>query len=92
MPLNVQCKRCANLRNDWCDKKCDSLDTELVRDCQYYRTLTNYDRIVSKTPEELADWLNAVLTSNVAPYAAVRGANKRDKLLDWLRQEVHDGT
>ena len=49
---------------------------------------TNYDRIISKTPEELADWLNAVLTSNVAPYATIRGANKRGKLLDWLKQEV----
>ncbi len=49
---------------------------------------TNYDRIISKTPEELADWLNAVLTSNVAPYATIRGANKRGKLLDWLKQEA----
>ena len=47
---------------------------------------TNYDRIISKTPEELADWLNAVLTSNVAPYATIRGANKRGKLLDWLKE------
>ena len=49
---------------------------------------TNYDRIVSKTPEELAEWLNAVLTSNVAPFATIRGANKRGKLLDWLKREV----
>ncbi len=49
---------------------------------------SNYDRIISKSPEELADWLNAVLTSNVAPYATIRGANKRGKLLDWLKQEV----
>ena len=53
---------------------------------------TNADRIRAMTDEELADWLNAVLTSNVAPYAIVRGANKRGKLLDWLRQEVQDGT
>jgi hypothetical protein len=52
---------------------------------------TNYDRIVSKSPEELADWLNAVLTSNVAPYATIRGANKRGKLLDWLKQGAEEG-
>ena len=34
---NVQCKRCVNLHNEWCDKKIDSPDTELIRDCQYYR-------------------------------------------------------
>lgn len=50
--------------------------------------LTNYDRIIYKSPEELADWLNAVLTSNVAPYATIRGVNKRGKLLDWLKQEA----
>jgi hypothetical protein len=55
------------------------------------KPITNYDRIISKSPEELADWLNAVLTSNVAPYATIRGANKRGKLLDWLKKAAEEG-
>lgn len=57
MPLNVQCKRCANLRNDWCDKKHDSPDPDLIRDCQYYRTKIRADQIRAMTDEELAEFM-----------------------------------
>ena len=54
---NIKCKGCANLKNEWCDKKNDSPDPELVRDCQYYWELTNARKIRSMTDEELANWL-----------------------------------
>lgn len=52
-------------------------------DCATYRRLqpkpvTNYDRIISKTPEELADFLN-----NVNPRLW-----KHETWLDWLRKEA----
>lgn len=46
---NIKCKNCANLKNDWCDKKNDSPDPELVRDCGYYLQMTNADHIRSTT-------------------------------------------
>ena len=87
MPLNVQCKRCANLHNDWCDKKHDSPDMDMVRDCQYYRKLTNYDGIISKSPEEMAaqivEWIEGI-----DPISGTLYDNDTDGWLDWLKQEA----
>ena len=79
MPLNVQCKRCANLRNDWCDKVHDSTDHDLIRDCQHYRTLTNADRIRAMSDEELAEWFDGELPSK-----------PKEWWLDWLKKEVEE--
>lgn len=32
----VRCKRCAILRDEWCEMKKDSPDPELERDCEHY--------------------------------------------------------
>lgn len=62
-----KCKNCSNLYNlsnqddeivgKWCEKKNDSPDTELERECDYYKCMTNGDRIRSMTDEELSDFL-----------------------------------
>ena len=54
---NIQCKKCFFFTPEWCPKKRDSLDPDLVRDCQYYRTKTNADVIRKMTDEELAEYL-----------------------------------
>ena len=57
-------------------------------DCATYRRykpkpVTNYDRIISKSPEELADWLIGVIQrGGVIPYGGT------GVTLDWLRQEA----
>ena len=56
MPKNVMCKKCNNLINGWCEKKIDSPDPNMVRDCQYFWEKTNADRIRAMTDEELADF------------------------------------
>jgi len=44
---------------------------------------TNYDRIISKTPEELADWIIGVIQrGGVIPYGGTV------MTLDWLKQEA----
>ena len=93
MPLNVQCKRCVNLRNDWCDKKHDSPAPELVRDCQYYRAATNADRIRAMTDEELAAWLRVVTACEGCPAVenfddCRHGKDCEEKWLEWLRREA----
>ena len=53
MPKNVMCKKCNNLINGWCEKKNDSPDPNMVRDCQYFWEKTNADRIRAMSDEEL---------------------------------------
>lgn len=54
---------------------------------------TNYDRFISKTPEELAEWIISIEPA-ACPYATWGyndDCNKpdcRQCWLDWLRQEV----
>ena len=57
MPKNVMCKKCNNLINGWCEKKIDSPDPNMVRDCQYFWEKTNADRIRAMNDEELAKHL-----------------------------------
>ena len=73
MPKNVMCKKCNNLINGWCEKKIDSPDPNMVRDCQYFWEKTNADSIRSMTDEELAHFL-------------AWHWNKKDYGLEWLKQ------
>ena len=72
MPKNVMCKKCNNLINGWCEKKIDSPDPNMVRDCQYFWEKTNADRIRAMTDEELAHFL-------------AWHWNKKDYGLEWLQ-------
>lgn len=76
MPLNVKCKRCANLKHGWCALKIDSPDPNMVRDCVWFRTRTNHDNLLDMSREELAEWLE----EHCYQYG----------WLDWLKQEVDD--
>lgn len=95
MALNVQCKKCENLRNDWCKLVVDSPDPDMVRDCQYYRGKTNADKIRQMPDEELADFIARQRFSVINPIADKLGVDvttvfivDRKNALDWLKQEV----
>ena len=101
MPLNVQCKRCANLNNHWCNLVIDSPDEDMVRDCRHYRTLTNADRIRSMTDEELAELLTAVAKRSAEELCkSLKTVNVdlsncdfhilHEAHLDWLKSEVQN--
>lgn len=101
----MKCKKCRYhyyFRNEsWCDFIQDYVREdascehgELPED--YSEKQTNYDRIISKTTEELADWI-----ADIADHGGGRCApgcydcsNNRceDAWLDWLKQEATDGT
>lgn len=83
---NIQCKRCFFFTPEWCPKKCDSLDPDLIRDCQYYRTKTNADRIRAMSDEELGHFLQCIeeKISVDAGFLGITG------WLTWLKQEVTD--
>lgn len=74
----IQCKRCFFFTPEWCPKKRDSLDPDLIRDCQYFRIKTNADRIRSMTDEELVFFL----------WWFVDGSGKtKEQWREWLKQE-----
>lgn len=100
MPINVQCKRCANLKHGWCALKVDSPDPEMVRDCERFRARTNHDNILDMSREQLADFLenDAFEKPWCDPNAEIDPETKECKrwdcvkcALDWLQQEVDNG-
>ena len=52
---NIKCRNCFFYRNEWCEKIVDSPDPEEARDCNYFREMTNADRIRAMSDEELAE-------------------------------------
>lgn len=81
---NVQCRKCAFYTPEWCPKKRDSLDPDLVRDCDYYRVKTNYDRICGFNEEEMAGWMVAEQISAI--FAFLNGLNDDDLLNDFTEE------
>ena len=78
MPKNVMCKKCNNLINGWCEKKIDSPDPNMVRDCQYFWEKTNADKIRAMSDEELAEWM--------AECNAYKENADASQWLPWLKQ------
>lgn len=72
--------------------------------CRCYspkKPITNYDRIISKTPEELAEWIETIADCDSCQYSwslgkclggdgTSRGAC-RLKWLNWLKAEADNG-
>lgn len=61
------------------------------------RPTTNYDRIISKSPEELADFLWSIGNNPATGNYYLNGkllfsCADGNGWLDWLRQEATDGT
>ena len=64
---------------------------------RYAKPITNYDRIVSKTPGELAEWLAEVMfhCSNTicderCPMYKCCCDQPSDNIEDWLKQEASE--
>ena len=83
MPLQVYCRNCAQYRHEWCKRKADSPDPDLLRDCQYYRGPTNADRIRDMTDEELNDFIE-----QLAPCRNYSWFLSGGSWLDWLEKEA----
>ena len=81
---NIKCRSCFFYRNEWCEKIVDSPDPEEVRDCAYFREMTNADKIRSMTDEELADFLNQWGTSTRA------WQKDPGETLYWLQQPAEE--
>ena len=69
---------------DWCEKIKDNPHEEIERECEYYESLTNADRIRSMTDEELADFIEMKQFFALAR----NGTDGEDYTLEWLKSEV----
>ena len=86
---NIQCKKCFFFTPEWCSKKRDSLDPDLIRDCQYYRTKTNGDKIRAMEDEELSKLISGDWCEIVCPGNSLYCYGDCDKnILEWLKQEA----
>ena len=87
MPKNVMCKKCNNLINGWCEKKIDSPDPNMVRDCQYFWEKTNADRIRAMSDEELVEFIKNIKVRAVLCKAVKNNdAFKELCSAEWLKQ------
>ena len=78
---NIKCRNCFFYRNEWCEKIVDSPDPEEARDCNYFREMTNADRIRSMTDEELAKLLCCTGWRMI----------EQKECLEWLQQPCEGG-
>ena len=78
---------CLTCRNEYC---CVETDLRKIRsECEYYRPITNADRIRSMTDEELADYFSELSCFPGANRDICKvAANCMDCWLDWLKQEA----
>ena len=89
---NIKCRSCFFYRNEWCEKIVDSPDPEEVRDCAYFREMTNADKIRSMTDEELAELLwNFNLADVSTGKMGEFGPHMfRYRLKEWLQQPAEE--
>ena len=105
-PANIKCPNCGN--NNYMrhligknvgrlDMKCINCNSYFSFDDLYKQRIseaikpkmTNSERFRAMSDEELATWLNNRLASTSSFY---ENTQSKEKWLEWLRQEVDDGT
>ena len=84
---NIKCRNCFFYRNEWCEKIVDSPDPEKARDCNYFREMTNADRIRAMSDEELAEVIKNIKV-RAAFCKAVKDNDAFEELCsaEWLKQ------
>lgn len=80
---NIQCKKCAHFTPEWCEYKRDSLDPDLLRDCEFYKGKTIYDKIVRMNIEEMARFIANIEARGYEPTET-----HLEHVLEWLKQEA----
>ena len=81
----MNCSDCKNTGKQICTVCCTYQGG--VPDRWEPKPVTNYDRIISKTPEELAEWLVLVEQRILEMQPALERPALYKDWLDWLKQE-----
>ena len=90
----MKCKNCKhntfheeeNEQYSWCKARCDNLDIDEERNCNYYVPATNGDCIRAMTDEQLSDFLIGILQRG-----GVTINGNLVKVSDWIKHGVYDG-
>jgi hypothetical protein len=77
----MNCKYCGC---DWCDGQGEDYVPDI---CEWFRPMTNADRIRAMTDEELAKWIEMITQILTTP-----GGVLKKPLIEWLKEEVKDGS
>ena len=88
---NIKCRNCFFYRNEWCKKIVDSPDPEEARDCNYFREMTNADRIRAMSDEELVEFIKNIKV-RAALCKAVKNNDAFEELCsaEWLQQPAEE--
>ena len=88
---NIKCRSCFFYRNEWCEKIVDSPDPEEVRDCNYFREMTNADRIRAMSDKELAEFIKHIKV-RAALCKAVKNNDAFEELCsaEWLQMPAEE--
>ena len=88
---NIKCRNCFFYRNEWCEKIVDSPDPEEARDCNYFREMTNADRIRAMSDEELVEFIKNIKV-RAALCKAVGNNDAFEELCsaEWLQQPAEE--
>ena len=102
----AKCKNCTNLYNlsdendvivgKWCPKINDSPDVEAERECRNYKCMTQADRIRSMSDEELAEFLEKIVSGNRDEIGINCGNSKCEEwkctecISKWIQSEVEE--
>ena len=88
---NIKCRSCFFYRNEWCEKIVDSPDPEEARDCNYFREMTNADRIRAMSDEELVEFIKNIKV-RAALCKAVKNNDAFEELCsaEWLQQPAEE--
>lgn len=58
-------------------------------ECRFFKAAANYERLIHKTPEELAGWFGTHACCMAEPFLCNKqGGSCKVCWLDWLKQEV----
>ena len=81
----IKCRDCEEYRNEWCEKKIDSPDPEMVRDCQYYHEKDpDIVRVIRCKDckhyinEHICQYFSRFGTIETSPYAYCAYGERRD--------------
>lgn len=90
---DVQCRTCIRIRQGYCD---GAEPDDMNRPCEFYKRMTNADRIRAMTDEELSEMFTEMYDDESYFYCPVKRCRRCPQIdcnvcfLDWLKQEVSE--
>lgn len=88
---NIRCRDCVHCKEGWCEQVSGSPDPDIVRDCEHFMQMTNYDLIRGLSCHQLAVFFAAAVTrkpilSKSLQTAEIELLNDVKYMEHWLKQ------